>query len=130
MRPVGFGGLSLDNRRMASQPSLSDLRRAKFARRLPRALSELVGPEHGTVRLPLHLAWSGLTTFDLDQPRLRMSYYRIVLAEGQHDDLVRFLNRGLLVSLWPTLRTLISRDVREVWEHSFEELAHSTQAAA
>ncbi|SCF66259.1 hypothetical protein GA0115255_101868 [Streptomyces sp. Ncost-T6T-2b] len=59
-----------------------------------------------------------------------MSYYRIVLAEGQHDDLVRYLNRGLLVSLWPTLRTLISRDVREVWEHSFDELAHSVQAAA
>ncbi|MEE1795276.1 transcriptional regulator [Streptomyces sp. BE308] len=115
---------------MASQPSLSDLRRAKFARRTPAALSELVGPEHGTVRLPLHLAWSGLTMFDLDQPRLRMSYYRIVLAEGQHDDLVRYLNRGVLVSLWPTLRTLISRDVREVWEHSFDELANSAQAAA
>ncbi|MFI8003744.1 transcriptional regulator [Streptomyces sp. NPDC086010] len=115
---------------MAPQPSLSDLRRAKFARRMPAALSELVGPEHGTVSLPLHLAWSGLTTFDLDQPRLRMSYYRIVLAEGQHDDLVRFLNRSLLVRLWPTLRTLISRDVREVWEQSFNELAHSAQAAA
>ncbi|WP_103533822.1 transcriptional regulator [Streptomyces sp. SM11] len=115
---------------MASQPSISDLRRAKFARRLPAALSGLAGPEHGTVGLPLHLAWSGLTRFDLDQPRLRMSYYRIVLAEGQHDDLVRYLDRGLLVSLWPTLRTLISRDAREVWERSFDELAHSTRAAA
>lgn len=115
---------------MASQPSLSDLRRTTFARRLPVALSELAGPEHGTVSLPLHLAWSGLTTFDLDQPRLRMSCYRIVLAEGRHDDLVRYLNRGLLISLWPILRTLISRDVREVWEHSFDELAHSPQAAA
>lgn len=115
---------------MAAQPSLSDLRRAKSARRAPAALSELAGPEHGTVSLPLHLAWSGLTTFDLDQPRLRMSYYRIVLAEGQHDDLIQYLNRGLLISLWPTLRTLISRDVRDVWERSFDELAHSTQAAA
>ncbi|MFD6654357.1 transcriptional regulator [Streptomyces parvus] len=115
---------------MASQPSHSDLRRAKFARRTPAALSHLVGPEHGTVRLPLHLAWSGLTTFNLDQPRLRMSYYRIVLAEGQHDDPVRYLNRGLLVSLWPTLRTLISRDVREVWVRSFDELARSAQSAA
>ncbi|WPW29851.1 transcriptional regulator [Streptomyces atratus] len=112
---------------MASQPGLSDLRRAKFARRVPAALSELAGPEHGTVSLPLHLVWSGLTTFDLDQPRLRMSYYRIVLAEGQHDDLVQYLNRSLLISLWPTL---ISRDVREVWERSFDELAHSAQAAA
>ncbi|MEU0627311.1 transcriptional regulator [Streptomyces sp. NPDC005989] len=115
---------------MASQPSLSDLRRAKFAGCVPAALSELVGPEHGTVSLPLHLSWSGLTTFDLDQPRLRMSYYRIVLAEGRHDDLVQYLDRGLLISLWPTLRTLISRDVREVWERSFDELAHSAQATA
>ncbi|MFB6872098.1 transcriptional regulator [Streptomyces sp. NPDC056323] len=115
---------------MATPPGLSDLRRAKFARRLPAALSDLVGPEHGTVSLPLHLAWSGLTTFDLDQPRLRMSYYRIVLAEGQHDDLVQYLDRDLLVGLWPTLRTLVSRDVREVWESAFDELAHSVQAAA
>lgn len=109
---------------MASQPSLSDLRRATYARRLPAALSELAGPERGTVSLPLHLAWSGLTTFDLDQPRLRMSYYRIVLAEGQHEDLARYLHHGLLVSLWPTLRTLVSRDVRDVWERTFDELAH------
>ncbi|MFG3253842.1 transcriptional regulator [Streptomyces sp. NPDC048172] len=115
---------------MASQPSASELRRARFARRLPAALSELDGPEHGTVCLPLHLAWSGLTTFDLDQPRLRMSYYRIVLAEGLHDDLVHYLNRDHLVDLWPVLRTLVSRDVREVWESSFEELARSDQAAA
>ncbi|OKJ31484.1 MULTISPECIES: transcriptional regulator [unclassified Streptomyces] len=115
---------------MASQPSLSHLRRAKFARRLPEALSELAGPEHGAASLPLQLAWSGLTTFDLDQPRLRMSYYRIVLAEGQHDDLIRYLNHDLLLGLWPTLRTLVSRDVRAVWESSFGELAHSAQAAA
>ncbi|MFD4897586.1 transcriptional regulator [Streptomyces sp. NPDC058411] len=115
---------------MASQPGLSVLRRAKFARRLPAALSELVGPTHGSVSLPLRLAWSGLTTFDLDRPRLRMSYYRIVLAEGQYDDLVQYLDRGLLVGLWPTLRTLISRDVREVWESAFDELSDSARAAA
>ncbi|MFF1460667.1 transcriptional regulator [Streptomyces sp. NPDC058330] len=114
---------------MALQPGLSDLCRAKFARRLPAALSELAGPQHGPVRLPLHLAWSGLTAFDLDQPRLRMSYYRIVLAEGQHDDLVQYLDRDLLAGLWPTLRTLVSRVVREVWENAFGELVRSAQAA-
>ncbi|MFJ2913154.1 transcriptional regulator [Streptomyces sp. NPDC087228] len=97
---------------------------------MPAALSELVGPQHGPVRLPLHLAWSGLTTFDRDGPRLRMSYYRIVLAEGQHDDLVQYLDRDLLVGLWPTLRTLVSQDVREVWESAFDELADSARAAA
>ncbi|MEV6777697.1 transcriptional regulator [Streptomyces syringium] len=115
---------------MAATPSVSELRRAKFARRLPGELSELDGPAHGTVSLPLHLAWSGLTRFDLDQPRLRMSCYRIVLAEGQHDDLVRYLNHGVLIGLWPVLRTLISQDIRDVWENSFDELAPDAQAAA
>jgi hypothetical protein len=115
---------------MASQPSSSDIRRATVARRAPTALSDLVGPRHGAVSLPLHLAWSGLTTFDLDQPRLRMSYYRIVLAEGRHDDLVQFLNHDLLIEMWPVLRTLISRDIREVWERTFDELVPGTRTAA
>ncbi|MEV6394049.1 transcriptional regulator [Streptomyces sp. NPDC051907] len=115
---------------MASTPSVSELRRAKFARRLPAELSTLAGPTHGTVHLPVHLAWSGLTEFDLDQPRLRMSYYRIVLAEGMHDDLERYLNRDLLISMWPVLSVLISRDLRAVWESAFTELTSNTQAVA
>ncbi|ORT59364.1 transcriptional regulator [Streptomyces sp. CB03238] len=115
---------------MASMPSVTELRRAKFARRLPTELSMLAGPAHGTVRLPLHLAWSGLTEFDLDQPRLRMSYYRIVLAEGMREDLMRHLNRDTLLGMWPELRTLISRDLRAVWEDAFPELTSDTRAAA
>ncbi|MFI1254940.1 transcriptional regulator [Streptomyces netropsis] len=115
---------------MAATPSVSELRRAEFARRLPGELSELDGPAHGTVSLPLHLVWSGLSRFDLDQPRLRMSCYRIVLAEGQHDDLVRYLNREVLIDLWPVLRTLISQDICDVWENAFDELAADAQAAA
>ncbi|MFI0989459.1 transcriptional regulator [Streptomyces exfoliatus] len=115
---------------MAATPSVPEVRRTRFARRLPAELSELGGPDHGHVELPLHLAWSGLSRFDLDQPRLRMSCYRIVLAEGQQDDLVRYLNRELLVAMWPVLRTLISRDIRDVWENAFHELAPHTRAAA
>ncbi|MGW1076652.1 transcriptional regulator [Streptomyces sp. NPDC002537] len=115
---------------MASTPSVSELRRAKYARRLPADLSELVGPAHGALGLPLHLAWSGLTRFDLDRPRLRMSCYRIVLAEGLHDDLARYLNRDLLIGMWPVLRTLVNRDLRDVWESAFDELAPGEQAVA
>ncbi|MCG6494462.1 transcriptional regulator [Kitasatospora sp. A2-31] len=115
---------------MAPAPSVSELRRAKFARRLPTKLAELGGPAQGIVELPLHLAWSGLSRFDLDQPRLQMSCYRIVLAEGMHDDLIAYLNRDVLVDLWPTLRTLVSRDIRETWEAAFTELAAVAQAAA
>ncbi|CAM5442983.1 transcriptional regulator [Streptomyces microflavus] len=115
---------------MASAFDVPGLRRARFARRVPATLAALAGPRHGTVSLPLHLAWSGLREFDLDQPRLRMSYYRIVLGEGMHDDLVEYLNRDLLVPMWPTLRTLISRDIRDVWEGAFDELALSARTAA
>ncbi|MFF7255451.1 transcriptional regulator [Streptomyces microflavus] len=80
--------------------------------------------------LPLHLAWSGLREFDLDQSRLRMSYYRIVLSEGTHDDLVEFLHRDLLLTTWPTLRMLISRHIRDVWDVAFDELAVSAGGAA
>ena len=105
-----------------SSPSAAELLRERYARRLPGSLGELTGPAHGSVQLPLHVAWSGLTRFDLDRPRLRMSMYRTVLAEGQCDDLVTLLNRDLLVSQWPVLRTLISRAIHDVWESAFPEL--------
>ncbi|WP_306192598.1 transcriptional regulator [Streptomyces sp. MK5] len=108
---------------MAPTPSVPEVRRGRFARRLPATLAELTGPAHGTVGLPLHLAWSGPTRFDLDRPRLRMSCYRIVPAEGQHDDLTRHLNRDLLIKMSPVLRTLIGRDIRDLWEDAFPELA-------
>ncbi|MFZ4271856.1 transcriptional regulator [Streptomyces arboris] len=107
---------------MSSASDAVGLRRARFARRLPATLAALAGPHHGAVSLPLHLAWSGLREFDLDHPRLRMSCYRIALAEGSHDDLVEYLNRDLILAMWPILRTLISRDIRDVWENAFGEL--------
>ncbi|MFD3308683.1 hypothetical protein [Streptomyces sp. NPDC058656] len=96
--------------------------RARFALRLPASLSALTGPEHGLVELPLHVVWSGLRVLDLDRPRQRMSLYRTVLAEGMRDDLCRFLNRDVLLDLWPTMYPLIGRAVREVWEEAFPEL--------
>lgn len=114
---------------MDTAPSVLEVRRGGFARRLPGALGELAGPAHGTVSLPLHLAWSGLTRFGLDQPRLRMSCYRVVLAEGRHDDLARCLNGDLLIGMWPVLRGLVSRDIREVGEGAFTELAPAVRAA-
>ncbi|MFJ3900265.1 hypothetical protein [Streptomyces sp. NPDC090025] len=95
---------------------------ARYTQRLPSSLDALLGPEHGTVDLPLHVAWSGLRAYDLDRPRLRMGMYRTVLAEGQREDLVRLLNRDLLLDQWPVLRTLISRHLRDVWEAAFPEL--------
>lgn len=111
-------------------PPAAEVLRARYASRLPAALADLTGPAHGQVELPLHVAWSGLRTYDLDRPRLRMSLYRTVLAEGQHDDLAALLNEDLLLAQWPVLRTLISRHIRQVWEEAFPALSRPASAAA
>jgi hypothetical protein len=102
----------------------------KFRRRLPESLDELHGPTQGIVELPPHMAWSGMTSYDMSKPRQRMGLYRTVLHEGLHDDLPQFLNRDLLLQMWPVLRTLVGRTVRTVWEDTFPQLASRTRAAA
>ncbi|MFI9564964.1 hypothetical protein [Streptomyces rishiriensis] len=106
------------------------LYREKFRLRLPKSLDELSGPTQGIVELPLHTAWSGMTSYDLTKPRQRMGLYRTVLHEGLHDDLPRYLNRDLLLQLWPVLRTLVGRTVRAVWEDAFPQLASRSNRAA
>ena len=102
--------------------SPSAAREASYRNRLPASLDDLAGPSHGTVQLPLHIAWSGLTAFDVDRPKRCASMYHIVLTEGQHDDLITYINRQLLVSHWPVVRRLLGRVVRDVWESAFPEL--------
>ncbi|MEU9663850.1 hypothetical protein [Streptomyces chartreusis] len=106
------------------------LYREKFVQRLPESLDELRGPIHGVVELPLHIAWSGMTSYDMGKPRQRIGLYRTVLHEGLHDDLPLYLNQDLLLQLWPVLRMLVGRTVRTVWEDAFPQLASRTWAAA
>ncbi|MEU1183788.1 hypothetical protein ABZ464_40415 [Streptomyces sp. NPDC005820] len=108
--------------RPGARPPVAAVLYERYAGRLPDTLEALAGPEHGFVDLPLHIAWSGLRTYDLDRPRQRMSLYRSVLTEGQREDITCFLNRDLLLALWPTMRTMISRHVRDAWETAFPEL--------
>lgn len=108
--------------------STASLLRARYRRRLPSSLNALTGPEHGAVELPLHIAWSGLRALDLDRPRQRMSLYRTVLAEGMREDLCRFLNKDILLELWPVLRKLISSSIKDVREEAFPDLQRITSA--
>lgn len=94
----------------------------RYRSRLPATLDDLAGPGHGTVQLPAHIAWSGLTAFDVSRPPLCASMYQVVLTEGLREDLGAYLNRGLLVSNWPMLRTVVGRVIRDVWEAAFPEL--------
>jgi hypothetical protein len=97
----------------------------RYRSRLPVTLDELVGPDRGMVPLPSHVAWSGLTAFDVDRPPLRVSMYHIVLTEGLREDLATYINRGLLVREWPVLRMMVGRVIRDVWESVFPELVES-----
>ncbi|MEU6570423.1 hypothetical protein [Streptomyces parvulus] len=116
----------MDTSTGAGSATPGDILRARYRRRLPEELEDLAGPTRGEVALPLHVAWSGLTSYTLDRPKTRLGLYRIVLAEGQQDDLVAFLDRGLLIEQWPLLRRMISRHLRDVWEEAFPELAPAT----
>jgi hypothetical protein len=82
------------------------------------------------VELPLHIAWSGMTSYDMSNPRQRMGLYRTVRHEGLRDDLPHYLGQDLLLQLSPVLRTLVGRTVRTVWEDAFPQLASRTRAAA
>lgn len=102
----------------------------RYRGRLPRSLDDLAGPERGTVQLPLHIAWSGLTAFDVERPPLCISMYHIVLTEGLREDLVTFINPRLLTGYWPILSKVVGRVIRDVWESAFPELAVGAPAAS
>ncbi|MFI7008903.1 hypothetical protein [Streptomyces sp. NPDC050145] len=110
--------------------SPSEVLRTRYRKRLPGHLGELDGPTQGTVDLPLHVVWSGRTSFVLDRPKSRMTLYRTVLTEGQRDDLIAYLDASLLIDQWPVLRRLVSPHLRDVWEDAFPELARQGAAAA
>jgi hypothetical protein len=111
-----------DNEAMSAPVSATQVLRTRYQGRLPGSLDELTGPAHGVVQLPAHVAWSGLSAYDLDGAKSCMTLYRTVLAEGQRDDLAGLLNRDLLLGQWSVLRNLISRNIQEVWESAFPEL--------
>ncbi|MGW2563378.1 hypothetical protein ACWCXB_29970 [Streptomyces sp. NPDC001514] len=81
------------------------------------------------MRLPQHLAWSGLTEFDLADEQLLIGMYRIVLNNGQRDDLVAYLDAGLLRAYWPKLRLTLGKPLRSCWEQRFPSLVSADAAA-
>jgi transcriptional regulator with XRE-family HTH domain len=79
-------------------------------------LADLQGPDAGRVELPLWLFWSQPDrTFDLDEPEMRKWMYEIVLREaGSVEDLTTYLDRDMLIALWP--RLYLPKGVRRAWE--------------
>ena len=85
-------------------------------------LDDLRGPTEGTVNLAQHLDWSGKASYDLGKPARVASMYRAILNEASSpDDLHHWIDRRLLVQLWPSL--WLPAALRRLWESRFPELA-------
>ncbi|MDG4802848.1 hypothetical protein [Micromonospora sp. WMMD980] len=91
--------------------------------RIPTSLEALAGPRTGRVSLPLRLAWSGPTDYDLDDARERLTLYCLLLDCGQRSDVVRYVNAALLRQDWPRIRRLTARRVTRLWERRLPDLA-------
>lgn len=95
---------------------------------VPGALEQLTGPVHGEVRLPKALAWGPRRTFDLTDPDSRRLLYEVVVQEANSvSELGEYLERELLIELWP--RLMLPPECRRVWEDRFPELARRVAAA-
>jgi hypothetical protein len=111
-----------DNRSVTTPTPLPS-RLIGVTKRIPESLSELEGPAHGRVDLPVRLAWSGPTWYDVDDPRQRLTLYRQLMDCGQRYDIVKYVNAELLLRDWPRIRRLTSRRLISVWEKRLPDLA-------
>ena len=88
------------------------------------SFDELCGPTSGIVTLDQRLHWSGIATFDLEDPRRQAMLYETVLREASDvGDLVWWLDSAMLVRLWPAL--VLPRQVRGLWQSRFEQLGRT-----
>jgi hypothetical protein len=92
-------------------------------KRIPESLAVLEGPSTGTVTLPIRLAWSGPTEFDVDNPAQRLTLYRTLLDCGQLPDMIAYVNAHHFRGDWPRIRRFTSRRLIALWESRLPELA-------
>jgi hypothetical protein len=89
---------------------------------VPVSLADLTGPSHGTIELPLALAWTGRRRYDLDVPGDAVVLYeRVIVEAGNTVDLETILNGEILTRLWATLYLPIG--VRNRWQSRFPTLS-------
>ncbi|TDO32039.1 hypothetical protein [Paractinoplanes brasiliensis] len=78
-------------------------------------LSELTGPTHGLIELPLRLWWGPQRAFDLSSPTMLAWMYENVLREAiRVEELRTYLHGPTLAEVWRDLN--LPRGVRAAWE--------------
>lgn len=95
---------------------------------MPRSLDVLRGRSSGEASLPIAVFWqTGKKTFDLSKRCDVVTMYEAVIAEATSADQERYLNKDLLVEVWPDLALPIK--AAKQWEKRFPELAGNARAA-
>ncbi|WP_132194456.1 MULTISPECIES: hypothetical protein [Kribbella] len=99
-----------------------DLHESRIPYVVPESLDQLTGPRTGIVELGVPINWSPKHTFDLADHDDQVSLYTTVISEASTlEDLSRFLNKDLLIELWPQLR--LPRYCVRRWHDQFPQLA-------
>lgn len=89
---------------------------------VPDSLDDLKGPASGVVSLPPELRPTPANRYDLDVLGSAISFYAHVISEARRvEDLTRYLNRDLLLQVWPYL--VLPRYCFPKWHARFPELA-------
>lgn len=88
---------------------------------VPSSLDDLAGPRTGVVELGGHIDTSPHPMYDLDDSDQVWALYTRVVRDGTLRDQRAFLDRDLLLELWPSL--LLPVRCRSRWETRFPELA-------
>ncbi|MEX0664921.1 MAG: hypothetical protein WD598_09155 [Acidimicrobiia bacterium] len=68
----------------------------------------------GRIRLPVDIAWSGQSEYDLGVRRQLCRVYEQVLREGTSDQVRRYVRASTLVEVWDEL--VLPEYVRAAWE--------------
>lgn len=89
----------------------------------PFSLSELAGPETGSLALPRNVYWGPWPEAQLDVRSDVVKAYEAILREGRASDQIALLNRELLLAVWRQL--VLPVRVRELWESRFPELTRA-----
>ena len=92
------------------------------------SLSDLRGPTHGSVELPIWLFWYPDRTFNLDEPGMLPWMYQVVLREASSTEDLAYLNGDMLIALWPEL--YLPKGVRRAWEDLHPELQSASVPTA
>jgi hypothetical protein len=95
-------------------------RRLVVGGRLPKGIEDLRGPVKGVILLPRNLSRPGLRECDVGDDRGRRSLYGMLLAQGQRNDIARFINGGLLRQDWPLIRNSLDPRLRRRCERRFD----------